>query len=230
LRNFAFQLTTIFPHSSFAMLERQQQHLQPPSAGALETKAFGFLDFIPPNASQSGSSGQTAENKLPTCSDITTSATTTPDTNPSTVITTGHPIGKCTCHLSNQSKLPSPLPSTDRPPSVASASDDCAPLDNQNQAVLDDYFNAVDSVNLSQLPTDSSGIPIPQSLLQLVRLIQLELGDNGLMDHDKVDVPRLQAIMQNYKPSLREDWEQFAFFDPYRYTRNLIDDGNGKCK
>jgi len=24
------------------------------------------------------------------------------------------------------------------------------------------------------------------------------------------------------------DWKKYANFDPYKYTRNLVDDGNGK--
>lgn len=74
---------------------------------------------------------------------------------------------------------------------------------------------------------DSQGYPIPQNFNELVSLIREELGDNGLMDKEKVNVERLQAIMQNYK-SVEDEWGRFAFYDQYRYTRNLVDDGNGK--
>jgi hypothetical protein len=47
--------------------------------------------------------------------------------------------------------------------------------------------------------------------------------DGGLMEgsNSNVDVPRLTAIMSNYQ-SRKEEWEQYAFFDPYRYTVSLL--------
>lgn len=30
------------------------------------------------------------------------------------------------------------------------------------------------------------------------------------------------------RQSKEEDWQKFAIFDPAKYTRNLVDDGNGK--
>lgn len=66
---------------------------------------------------------------------------------------------------------------------------------------------------------------VPKSLNELIEMIRFEMKDKGLMDD--VDVGRIQNIMQNYE-SKKEEWEPFAFFDKYRYTRNLIDDGNGK--
>eukprot|EP00158_Paraphelidium_tribonemae_P006546 Partr_v1_DN27877_c0_g1_i1_m23374 putative cysteine dioxygenase len=73
---------------------------------------------------------------------------------------------------------------------------------------------------------DPAGIPIPQSFQDLVELIRCEMGVYGLA-HPSINVSRLQAIMANYK-SDPEEWKQFAFFDSNRYTRNLVDDGNGE--
>jgi cysteine dioxygenase len=69
-------------------------------------------------------------------------------------------------------------------------------------------------------------IPVPKDLDDLVRILRLELGEHGL-DDKQVNIERIQKIMANYR-SCEEDWLKYAMFDKYRYTRNLIDDGNGK--
>ncbi|KAF9430526.1 hypothetical protein BGZ94_006321 [Podila epigama] len=69
-------------------------------------------------------------------------------------------------------------------------------------------------------------VPIPKDLDELVRLLHKELGSNGLAC-EGVDVERIKTLMANYT-SNRDDWEKYALFDKSRYTRNLVDDGNGK--
>jgi hypothetical protein len=77
-------------------------------------------------------------------------------------------------------------------------------------------------------PVDDRGYPVPRTFSELVLAIQHELGsDKGLTDLTPAHLDRLQAIMTNYD-SNKADWDRYAFYDPYRYTRNLIDDGNGK--
>ncbi|KAF8353694.1 cdo-1 [Pristionchus pacificus] len=44
---------------------------------------------------------------------------------------------------------------------------------------------------------------------------------------DKVDVDEVRRVMESYK-SNPEDWRMFAKFDENKYTRNLVDIGNGK--
>ncbi|CAF0849822.1 unnamed protein product [Didymodactylos carnosus] len=44
---------------------------------------------------------------------------------------------------------------------------------------------------------------------------------------DMVDLDYLHTIMTNYKSSPK-DWQQYAKFKQDRYTRNLVDGGNGK--
>ncbi|KAF9427151.1 Cysteine dioxygenase [Entomortierella beljakovae] len=78
--------------------------------------------------------------------------------------------------------------------------------------------------NSSSSGNDS--IPVPSDLDDLVRLLHLELGAGGL-DSAGVDVERIQKIMASYK-SNEDDWAKYAMFDKGRYTRNLVDDGNGK--
>ncbi|KAF9141761.1 Cysteine dioxygenase [Mortierella sp. GBA39] len=74
--------------------------------------------------------------------------------------------------------------------------------------------------------TATTPVPVPTSLDELVKLLHAELGSNGL-DSEGVDVDRVQALMTNYV-SNEEDWKKYAHFDKRRYTRNLVDDGNGK--
>jgi cysteine dioxygenase len=44
---------------------------------------------------------------------------------------------------------------------------------------------------------------------------------------DRVNVDYVKALLAAYTSNPR-DWKKFAKFDPHRYTRNLIDEGNGK--
>ncbi|KAF9354954.1 Cysteine dioxygenase [Mortierella sp. AD094] len=84
-----------------------------------------------------------------------------------------------------------------------------------------------DGIALCTVPNPKSApVPVPKDLDDLVRLLHLELGADGL-DSDGVDVERVQRLMANYK-SNESDWEKYALFDKGRYTRNLVDDGNGK--
>jgi cysteine dioxygenase len=75
-----------------------------------------------------------------------------------------------------------------------------------------------------------------------VQLLHEEMADGGLDLLEDARVARVQQIMANYKvsasrapaPALtraqsnEDDWRRFAVFDPNKYTRNLVDDGNGK--
>ncbi|KAJ8687121.1 hypothetical protein QAD02_022919 [Eretmocerus hayati] len=61
-----------------------------------------------------------------------------------------------------------------------------------------------------------------------------EIGFGELIDKlheafetNDVDIDYVQELMASYK-SNPQDWKKFAKFDRYRYTRNLVDEGNGK--
>ncbi|KAF9331008.1 Cysteine dioxygenase [Podila minutissima] len=69
-------------------------------------------------------------------------------------------------------------------------------------------------------------VPVPKDLDDLVRLLHIELGTSGLAC-EGVDVERVKTLMANYT-SNQQDWQKYALFDKSRYTRNLVDDGNGK--
>ncbi|XP_032902557.1 cysteine dioxygenase type 1-like isoform X2 [Amblyraja radiata] len=62
---------------------------------------------------------------------------------------------------------------------------------------------------------------VPESLDDLIK----ELHD--IFSSDKVNVEEVQTLMESYRSDPAE-WLQFAKFDKYRYTRNLVDEGNGK--
>lgn len=48
-----------------------------------------------------------------------------------------------------------------------------------------------------------------------------------VFDSDHIDVDYVSELMTAYKSNPVE-WKKFAKFDRYRYTRNLVDEGNGK--
>jgi len=61
----------------------------------------------------------------------------------------------------------------------------------------------------------------PRTLTELIQLLYQAFETN------LVDIDYIQIIMQNYK-SNPKDWLQYANFKPNKYTRNLVDSGNGK--
>nr|ACO15183.1 Cysteine dioxygenase type 1 [Caligus clemensi] len=46
-------------------------------------------------------------------------------------------------------------------------------------------------------------------------------------ESDSVNIEEVQEFMASYK-SCSTDWKKFAKFDKYKYTRNLVHEGNGK--
>ncbi|XP_061180546.1 cysteine dioxygenase type 1-like [Saccostrea echinata] len=68
---------------------------------------------------------------------------------------------------------------------------------------------------------DPKKIVPPQNLDELIK----ELHKVFASDH--VNVEYVTQLMASYK-SNPKDWKKFAIFDLHRYTRNLVDTGNGK--
>jgi Cysteine dioxygenase type I len=63
---------------------------------------------------------------------------------------------------------------------------------------------------------------------ELVRELRDALGSSSGLGSDDVDVPELESLMREYNSS-PDEWSRFAFSDASRgYTRNLVDEGNGK--
>ena len=48
-----------------------------------------------------------------------------------------------------------------------------------------------------------------------------------LFSSNEVDVDEVQKVMNAYTSDTR-DWDQYVNFDQHRYTRNLVDEGNGR--
>lgn len=62
----------------------------------------------------------------------------------------------------------------------------------------------------------------------LIKAIGLALGPTSGLNSDDVDPNELIALMEQYA-SDETEWSPFALFDSNRnYTRNLVDDTNGK--
>lgn len=63
---------------------------------------------------------------------------------------------------------------------------------------------------------------------RLVHDLGATLGPSSGLDSAEVDPRDLELLMRLYQ-SEESDWIQYAFGDPSRtYTRNLVDEGNGK--
>jgi len=48
-----------------------------------------------------------------------------------------------------------------------------------------------------------------------------------VFSEDRVNIEYVDALMRSYKSNSSE-WKMYAKFDPFKYTRNLVDEGNGK--
>ncbi|XP_071867410.1 cysteine dioxygenase type 1 [Bombus fervidus] len=52
-------------------------------------------------------------------------------------------------------------------------------------------------------------------------------GLHEAFETDYVNIDRVQYLMASYRSNSAE-WKKYAKFDRYRYTRNLVDEGNGR--
>src|SRR5579859_7075829 len=63
---------------------------------------------------------------------------------------------------------------------------------------------------------------------ELVQKLSDVLGPCSGLDSEEIDPDVIQQMMQSYT-SKESEWEQYALLDPTKhYTRNLVDEGNGK--
>lgn len=70
--------------------------------------------------------------------------------------------------------------------------------------------------------------PSPGSFHNLVSDLSKILGPSSGLTSEEVNVQELFKLMENYTSS-EEEWSKYAFSDLSRgYTRNLVDEGNGK--
>ncbi|KAL4779681.1 RmlC-like cupin domain-containing protein [Aspergillus varians] len=76
--------------------------------------------------------------------------------------------------------------------------------------------------------SSDSGNPPSNTFEELVQDLSIALGPSSGLDSDDVDPLDIQHLMESYT-SNQEDWLPFALGDTKKsYTRNLIDEGNGK--
>lgn len=81
----------------------------------------------------------------------------------------------------------------------------------------------------ASLHDSARGSPEPfNGFEELVRDINVILGPSNGIDSASVDVEELKCALSRYQ-SCKADWERYAFADHTRgYTRNLVDNCNGK--
>ncbi|KAJ3101257.1 hypothetical protein HDU97_001554 [Phlyctochytrium planicorne] len=108
-------------------------------------------------------------------------------------------------------------------------------LNNDSTTTLNCNLDAASSPSPSPSTTDNKAQlplphPHPEDLAHLVSLLHTELADKGIheMKH-QMEIDRIRSIMESYVSNCH-DWLQYAHFDKSKrkYTRNLVDDGNGK--
>lgn len=69
--------------------------------------------------------------------------------------------------------------------------------------------------------SDLKSIVAPKSLEELKEQLR------KVFSYDRVNIDYVIRLLESYK-SNPKDWKQYAKFDKHRYTRNLVDTGNGK--
>ncbi|XP_075219668.1 cysteine dioxygenase type 1 [Lycorma delicatula] len=74
---------------------------------------------------------------------------------------------------------------------------------------------------LPELMKDDRPVPTCETLKELIKEL------HEVFTNDRVNVEYVQDLMASYKSNPSE-WKKFAKFDRFRYTRNLVDEGNGK--
>lgn len=116
---------------------------------------------------------------------------------------------------------------------VARANPDSSSVDPQPMDVCYSEGNAGYSLCSEQQPqlhkpgivpahfSDPSTIVPPDSLAELVQRL------HEVFASDDISVEYVQKLMTSYASKPKE-WKKFAKFDQFRYTRNLVDEGNGK--
>ncbi|CAL8250967.1 unnamed protein product [Boreogadus saida] len=60
-----------------------------------------------------------------------------------------------------------------------------------------------------------------ESLEDLIKIL------HKIFESDTINVEEVQSVMESYQTKPQE-WMKYAKFDQYRYTRHLVDEGNGK--
>lgn len=84
------------------------------------------------------------------------------------------------------------------------------------------------AIPISSTNKAALGFPQTDKFEQLVQAMKKALGPSSGLTSDDVDVDLLNDLMRDYDSNPME-WGKYAFGDASRgYTRNLVDEGNGK--
>lgn len=80
---------------------------------------------------------------------------------------------------------------------------------------------------VSEIPRRSCAEEMEASSPTITSLEDLQAHLHDVFQSENVNIELVETLMSSYK-SNPQDWRKFAKFDRYRYTRNLVDEGNGK--
>jgi len=85
----------------------------------------------------------------------------------------------------------------------------------------EEFNNNYEECELKLYKQLGGNLPTVNSLNDLIKELRT------VFESDSVNVELVHYLMKSYK-SNPLDWKKYAKFDRYRYTRNLVDRGNGK--
>ncbi|XP_012267788.2 cysteine dioxygenase type 1 [Athalia rosae] len=102
---------------------------------------------------------------------------------------------------------------------------------NDNNNSVNDNNNRTSLMEVSKIPnhvlTINPVLTVDQIVPKISTLQELVGELHEAFATDIVNIDYVQELMASYK-SNPQDWRKYAKFDRYRYTRNLVDVGNGK--
>lgn len=78
-----------------------------------------------------------------------------------------------------------------------------------------------DRIEVHKTKFDLDTVPQPKNMSELCAAL------HNVFDDKLVNVDYVNKLMDNYKSNAK-DWRKYSKYDPHKYTRNLIDEGNGK--
>ncbi|KAL4216662.1 Cysteine dioxygenase [Mactra antiquata] len=90
-----------------------------------------------------------------------------------------------------------------------------------SQSDMQQYSDKMDFEGHNGCEEDEITLNPPQNLQELIEGLKV------IFSKEKVNTDLVKDFMTSYKSNIKE-WKKFAKFDKHRYTRNLVDEGNGK--
>jgi cysteine dioxygenase len=75
---------------------------------------------------------------------------------------------------------------------------------------------------MTSIDPKMSKLKTPETMAELCE------GFRSIFENDFVDIDEVRSFMESYDMTKDNAWKNYAIFDKHKYTRNLIDEGNGK--